>query len=1025
MGNEHSADTRPTTPNPETKSKSFFRRSSTLPTKMKGPKLKNLSDFQYAASFLSLRVQNFTGLRHDPQYEEIEKQIVDVSMELQKYRTTLVRDAERVAADGVQKSISDCLAALLRKAQENEADGAVESNSFVAQQELVERRTESSFQSQQSLQEQPKKKEHRKSNKNRQSVAPKYQKRLQTLQQIEKVVLELKANITNAIFCQQTDSFEKYESKIKTICRDLELVDVDEHSPLAEKKKELYDLLIKCNNNIKKTRRRMERQVAVDVPDYILARSEMTSLEEEIHRTEQLLQNEHETFEGLKLKFEQLLVKVDRVKNTSELQERKKVASEVIRSNLSKIFFLEIQKRLSCLKAQIDEFFDVKHSNNFVKLDQQLRQLWDEVSTIEGSEERKFKVITEIQNAIQTLLRKAEGNEKEEVSVLQNKEQVIERSEPAKQKKLEEIIDSFILEWHSLKLHAEANKWSTVEKARIKIKLANVVSNIQDILDTIEKQDEVVVNDEVPLRKEVAENVDANKQAYSKPVVHVKPETSKSVKEEVAKKTEVEQPSPENARKQIEYHPGSGFKDTGERLNDNTTYFNFTAKRDESALRLSELRTVVEDLKRKVTNFNEAVRNVEYEKVKNAIEHCVSELRSLQPKGKFLLQQVYELAEQLEIKVAENQSKTITTRTKLKELVEKLQSTKKKIDNFTGTYKNVLYTKIEDDLKQLITAFDALNCYGDKKLLYATSQTKQKAQQYLKILESKSAKTDDVQETLIQKRASTIAFEDIHNVRVKLMEIKDTAENFSGFSDEPAYKLLQKELTLCARKINDIEDTGRSSIRESKLQYLNYIAEMRKYLEQKAQKRNSEEYVVKPIVTDRSDPQKELEQIEESFAETARKIEEFKGNPDDKLYGYLDEMIIATLIELDNLDARNEDMVHRKNYLKTKVHQFGKLMGEKVKSRQLEGEEASLDSIRRICASIKFEIDCRSEIDEQAYSELNERLVNLLLKVDAIKNEDATAKTSCKEYISEVLRILQGKINYQIKFISDLDAVQI
>lgn len=1041
MGNEQSTDLQTSTVDSDTKSKSLFRRSSTLPTKMKAPKLKNLSDFQYAASYLSLRVENFNGVRHDKQYEEIEKQVVEVSMELQKYRASLLRDADRVAADGVQKSISDCLAALLRKAQENEAAGvdAVESSSFTAHSlpketdnSFVERRTESSFQSQQSLQEQHRKKKENKNTKNRQSVtkvAPKYQKRMQTLQQIEKVVLELKANITNAIFCQQTDSFDKYENKIKTICRDLELVDVEEHSPLSEKKKELYDLLIKCNNNIKKARRKMQRQVAIDIPDYVLARSEMDSLEEEIHRTEALLQDEDDYFGDLKIKFEKLLEKVAAVRNNSDLQDRKKIATEIIQSNLSKIRFLEIQKRLNLLKAQVDGFADVKYSDAFVKLDQQLRHLWDEVSTIEGSEERKFKVIGGIQNAIQTLLKRAEENAKpkeaevvEEKPVYQNNE-IFQRQESQNQqvkvidknplptpreepKQLEEIIDDFIRRWHTIKLQTEANKWNHVEQARIKIKLANVVSNIQDILQAIENQEA----QELP--NETASKYDENKQAFSKPVLHVKPETSKS-SVETTKKTDAEQQS------------GTVARDIGKRISDNTIYFNFTAKRDTTSERLAEIQVAVEGLKAKVLDFNEAVRNTEYERVKSSIEHCVGELKSLQPKSKALLEQVYELAEDLEIKIAENQSKSIQTRTKLKELVERLQNLKKKVDNFTGAYRNVLYTKIENDLKTLINDFVGLNPHGDKKLLYAINQTKQKAQQYLKILESKSAKPEDVQETISQKRASSVPFESIQKVRTKLLEIKDTAENFKGFTSDASYQQLQTELMWCSRELNGIDDLGRSSIQESKQQYLDYIEEMRKYLEQKAEHRQSEDYVITPIVTEATDPRKQLEQIEESFATTARKVEEFKGKQSDKLYAYLDEMLIMTLIALDNLVVEDGEMVQRKSYLSSKVHQFSKLLSEKAKAKKLEEQPETVDKIRRVCNSIKFEIDCRSEIDDQTYNELNERLVGLLLKVDRIKNEDEAARISCKEYISEVLRVLQGKINYKIKFVSDVNGVQV
>lgn len=1070
MGNEQSADFQSgALSDSETKSKTFFRRSSTLPSKMKAPRLKNLSDFQYTASYLALRIQNFSGVRHDKQYEEIEKQIIEVSMELQKYRASLLRDADRVAADGVQKNISDCLAALLRKAQENESnvglDGdATESSSFVAENlanetnSLVERRTESSFQSQQSLQEQQRKKKENRNAKNRQSVAkvaPKYQKRMQTLQNLEKTVLELKVNITNAIFCQQSDSFDKYESKIKSICRDLELVDVEAHSPLSEKKTELYDILIKCNNNIKKARRRMQRQVAVDIPDYVLARSEMDSLEEEIHRMEALLQDDTCSLESLKVKFEQLLKRVDDVRNSTELQERKKVASEVIRSNLSKIRFLEIQKRLNQLVSQVYGFNGAKYSDGFVKLDQELRQLWDEVSTIQSSEERKLRVIGEIQDAIQTLLKRADGLNQESTSnavqtqssniahqsqiqsevkieapVYQNNEiykraetqeqqvQVINknpvpspREELSKQKQLEEIIDNFIRQWHSLKLHAEASSWSQVEKGRIKIKLANIVSNIQDILEAIESQEK---ESAAPKESKDDETKQAN-QAFSKPVLHVKPETV-----ETAKRTSFEQPPQQNKiGKPVA-------RDIGERIDDNTMYFNFAAKKSISSERLAELQAVVEGIKVNVASFNGAIRNAEYERIKNSIEHCVNELKSLQPQGKELLEKVYELAELLEIKIAENQSMSISTRAKLKQLVEKLQGLRKKVDNFTGTYRNILYVKIEDEFQILINEFDDLNAYGDKKLLYAIHQTKQKAQQYLKILECKSAKTGDVQESISQKRASSTSFESIQKIRSKLLEIKDVAENFMGVASDSAYQFLQKELSSCAKELNEIEDNGRSSIRESKQQYLNYIEEMRKYLEQKAQHQKDEEYVITPIVTETSDAHKQLEQIEESFAATAKRVESFKGKQSDKLYAYLDEMLIMTLIALDNLHVEDDGMAHRKNYLSSKVHQFTKLLSEKAKSKKLEEDgAATLDKIRRICNTIKFEIDCRSEIDDQSYNEFNDRLVNLLLKIDGIQNEDEATKHACKEYISEVLRILQGKINYQIKFVSDLDGVQV
>lgn len=1033
MGNEHSSDFT----DPDQKQRTLFRRSSSLPTKMKAPKLKNLGDFQYAASYLSFRVQNFNGARHDPQYQEIENQIVEVSMELQRYRVTLLRDSDRSAADGIQKSISDCLSALLRKAQENEGGnldaGAVESSSFVAQRE-EERRMSTVTSSQQSLDRQPQKSQRK--SKSRQSTTKttaKYHRRTQTLQQIERTVLELKANITNAIFCQQTASFERYESKLKSVCMELELVDVEEHSPLSEKKKELFDILIKCNSNLRKAKKRMQRQVAIDIPDHVLARSEMDSLEEEIHRTEQVLESEEGQLGDLKAKFELLLEKVSNVRENADIEERKKIAAEIVRSNLKKIELKEIEVKLQQLRDEVEGFDGVKYSEAFVKLDQQLRHLWDEVSNIEGSEERKFKTIGEIQSVIQKLLRKSEENESilyensehlKQVQQMQQQRQSQQQGqqqeqqqkqmspkeplptpkEQPQQKTLEGIVDEFISNWHSLKLHTESKKWNQTEKARIKIKLSNVLSNIQDILD--------IIDDQMEQKQETKSTPSEAQQQNHKPVVHVKPETSKSTTETLKLEEKV------TLRQEVPV------RDVGERLSENTMYFNFTSRKDEASKRLSELEANVRDLKGKVKAFNEAIRNTEYEKIKNDIQNCVDELKALQPKGKTLLEEVYELAEELEIKIAENQSENIKTRANLKALIERLQNLKKKIDNFVGAYRNILYNRIEEDLKKLLEELDGLNPHGDKKLLYAISQTKQKAQQYTKILESKSSKP----ESSPSQRDSTISFNNIQKVRAKLLEIKETAEQFSGLTNDPAYQLIRGELNWCTEELKTIQDYGRTSIIETKQQYFDYIEEMHKYLDQKvlqgAQSRiQDEDYVVGPVVTEKKDPYKQMQQIEESFAVTARKVEDFNGKSTDKLYAYLDEMLILTLIALDNLNIKDGEMTIRRNQMTKKVHQYSKLLGEKAKAKKKEEERESLEQIRKICNSIKFEID--NGINDTRYSELNERLVNLLIEVDEMKAEDEAARQYCKERITEVLRLLQSKINYQIKFVSDLDGIQI
>lgn len=724
----------------------------------------------------------------------------------------------------------------------------------------------------------------------------KYHRRMQPLHEIEREVRDLKAEIDETILLQNTDKFESQEKRIKSICIQLELIKVESYTPLSEKKSELYETMIKCNKTIKRARRKLLRQSVADTPETSTSKRELEAIEKKISEAEKQLEKE-EAVSSVKDKMKELQSKLNNMRDSNTTKDRKQAALKKIKNILNDIQILDVEKRLSKLQMMVLNFSDTKGSSQYLILDQLLRQLWDEVSELDVLTYKKQMFINSIQEALKLLVKNCKEPEENKEIVYENKNIVKQHPQsqavspikiskpplPSPRDAVGNNVENSLIQ--QLQLLDDVSNWNSVserEAAMIKNKLTNIMSKIDEALDGLPKNSEHhdpeaqneqnaslgtdAANDTLEQPKEqtdiivntVTSSVSMHRKYGSLDALEANENPANANTFEPIKKVSSSADLKENQKGVEGIQPAQ--------VENSAIHFNFAQKNANisSASRISNLPTLsqltdqmssiqsnVEDLGNQVQAFVGIYKDNIYEKIHNGLNHCLEELNSIDSveyttvetsKSK-LLQQILTNLDELNTKVLQNQVTYKATKAEVKEVAERLSNIKKKIDGFTGAYKNVLYVQIESELLKCLDKLHNLYFPGDAKLQHAIAQTKQKNEQFLKILEEKSTKsyTTDSSEPVQSNDSTPDAAEaktpsdEVQRLRKRLLKVRNDAESFSGTSEDPMYALIQNDLWKCSEELKQMQDLGRQSVIDSKKQYLDYVEQLQIYLEQKAE----------------------------------------------------------------------------------------------------------------------------------------------------------------------------------------------
>lgn len=1124
-----------------------FKRTRSLPTKLN--KSKSIYDFDVACQYLIAKTSTFNSTKNDPKYSEIIEEIARVSKDLQEYRRKLRIDSEKYEADNIQKSLSDCMSNLVRKAQENEANsssdiGVVDTNSIIVQN------YRNSLPKQQPPQKvnrplpEPPKSRNKPRNRQKNNVqpSPKYHKRMQPLHAIEVKVQDLKSDVDTAILQRNEPQFGEIESRIKSVCRDLELVETENHTPLYEKKEQLYTALIKYNKSIRRARRKLQRETAVDIPDQQNANNpEMNAIEKEITMANLQRMAEPDAIEEHKQKYTQILEKLEAVNDTSIADTKNNSIIEV-KAKLKDIELQEFEMELQTVQQEVMDFSDYRESQKFVQLDQKLLQMWDKVSRMKIPSYKERFMVKQIQEALYLLnkncLKPTES--KTEGTLYQNKEVVQQhplvngtsqtskiikpplptpREQTPTENDLKAQLDEYLKQIDEIKNKINHKKPEETEEIDVRSQLSNVSSNINDLLERLAKESEKSASqsvhdyptqfkDEVNARKsqnvptEVVVHLEPIRRAPEKPMndindtngndeIYTTPAESvndyntsqfegdgkstvssnvyPSIEDKTTYKTDVgvlqenlhvKTASISKASEEGEYTASvksSEIKELGEQLDNNTTYYNFTGKKkstnkvqetnqqEQLTNELDDIKNITRKMYSEVQNFEGISKDINYERIQTNLNRCLSSLTTIdayayndiERRKSNLSREIQNCLDNLDNKLLKNQEEYRKTRNSLKEIADKLHGLKKRIDGFAGAYKNVLYVQIESELIACLDHLKTLKFSGDSKLTHAVAQAKQKNEQYLKILEQKSVKSHEFRHSKsnsveLSKTTSEISpSEAINNARQELLKIKDDAEVFSETSDHPGYSTILKNLEKCREDLRNIQDHGRSSVKVTKEQYLNYTVELQQYIEQKAQQAKYYQENRK------QDMHQQLIQAENDLEKLSRQVDGFSGSASDPLYTHLDEKLIQIQIIVDKLPVAegNKEIEDRKMSLSKNIHRYSKILNEKVgnlsgsrDNLQAEKLENVKEEIKKIYTEIE-NID--GPINEAIYDMYNDMLVDFFIRTE---NADATTdkqRQMCKEDIFKARGILTNKfkiskeVNQPIKFFTDLDGVQI
>lgn len=250
----------------------------------------------------------------------------------------------------------------------------------------------------------------------------------------------------------------------------------------------------------------------------------------------------------------------------------------------------------------------------------------------------------------------------------------------------------------------------------------------------------------------------------------------------------------------------------------------------------------IQELSKEISQFSGSKKDKQYLEIRDSLETCSSILHSIPESNqenittakKEVLEQILSLHSDLKSKLKQNAKLDQNDFVQVKEIIDQVKTLKKRVDCFTGLYKNTLYIQIEDSLNlQKQKLHDLIPNIKNDKLKLIVEQTKTKITQYLQILDEKSIKAIHHDSSAIRHSLTYDSYKQLEEIRNTLLRIKVDMESYNGTKKEDTFDKLTMELMNCNEKLDNIPNVDSNSVKASKEQYMNYIKDLLKYFEEK------------------------------------------------------------------------------------------------------------------------------------------------------------------------------------------------
>ncbi|XP_017782430.1 PREDICTED: extracellular matrix-binding protein ebh-like [Nicrophorus vespilloides] len=1018
----------------------------------KKEKLEKLDDVRKSVRALH-RELNEDNMRHgnDVYFSLLTKH----SKSVQNIRASMKSKKSNPKCKEVLDEINDCIAILETKHNNRESNldfGTVESNSFISQdldRFPIVPETEP---------EEPK---------------FEYRTRLHTMPEIERKINSLDIEIRRTVDLNDFKNYPLLEKKVKMLYDDLELVNPLPHTPLHEKKEKLADKLIKFRKKITVMQRRsMDLNFQLkpfqtdDLMTLIKIEQDLSDLEVRALTFEDTKENRsyHELSDNLRQNFatlSKLTITNDegkkRISNAQslvkkiihELEKKVKENEPILKKEMAQL--TAIENDIRSYKEQAEACQGNKDSTFYLTLDQKLKASKEKLDQMKGSSsfsrntrEHLLNEIQSIMNGlhekitntkptsplvdrlesfnvswmnIERMIKNEQGvNNKEALNILRNIQ--ISMANALDARRSSRIYSNQVM-YQLVKEISDDNKKVDQVDLRKTPSIANSVMRIQLIDRGINELRDKLRNFTGTSDSETYDHFESQLLQYKSDLDAVDITKSGTLHKSKIKAMkdlhEVTQFLQEKAEKNDD--------DRGK-----SARVSIRNSRSQSCSAALEKIFTVESSARsfipRIENYKGTREEAEFEEIQQKLNEFINLLVTLDVGRHENLHtskmETLQLINKLQTNLCEVADKNDMMRTeelrRIKELLKRVHAVKKKIDCFTGTYKNIQYVQMEDELKYCKVKLDETQSTF-KKVLDAKEKGSESIDRLLNILEERSIKADPPanSQQLIEK------------ARNKLLEVKAQMENFNGkHKDEEYYRIINR-LHACNDEVNAITMDRRQSINASKLQYLQYIQDLLKYFEEKVQSKEYVEITENLVeVENQSKVNKailELEQIEHSVTNLKEDVDNFIGSKNDNNYNTLDLEINTLMTRVDKLNSMKHKNISlkRKKLLKS-LNDVSNNLKDKS-SKEFEPANVTiqgriLDSIDQICKeldSLDKEIDnFYGSKNDAIHTRLDEMLIKLFLKLDNIENagdqQIKTAKQKAMKQIQKSMSTLDQRV---------------
>ncbi|XP_018321715.1 spindle pole body component 110-like [Agrilus planipennis] len=972
-----------------------FDRGSTLSlsSKRRSSKVDELQSVTDTITRIKDEIEYYNGTRADPRYEECQKILADLSSRLQDLKKSGKRKST-ARIDDILDDIKVCFRLLEEKVASNDAKeqnldmASIESHSFINQnvnkfEQAKKPEFHGSMDSMISASGYHPKKE-----------KPKYRP-ISTIDLLEQQVENIEKEVKSAVELEDTKQFLILEKKIQILYTDLEMIPSDAHTPMSERKEGLEKRLIKCNNQLKKTKRSMDRRSRTSSQidskastSSVVDRREVKSVADPVS-TEQMdeigkILSELEeyllkvqVFDGTKKdddykrlvgKLEEYWSKVYNIEEFSNIDRTRKIdtiekikflikkletkAEQNAKILLAKADINRIEDDLQICNRSINSFRGKKGDDAYTNIDQKLRLLWDNLGRIDAGDaiitKKKNEIIDKVQDALKNL---------EEKATVEN---VIE---PVQVLAHQNVLDEDYIPQQLLKQAEEfQNHWSQLEYNLNKQKLKNKehYQNIVAVLDNVSESLTFFINEH---------------------------------------RTSID--SPQSAPNKIQSTSQSAKSSRDEQR---AQFFNSIRNEPEHLEQKSLASSIVSEIVR--NNFILDTRNYKKPDLISSEKDLRVAVDNEESKSKIqTLSATNVLAEVQRMRV------------EAKDLVKQI--------NHSDVGDEKIYLRIKNELRQLQDSIKAIDSDGTQTLSLHKTKTEKYINDGLQKLEEKRTELKRKEDEEKSKSAASKSesspgrisvsrtLQDIMNIDANVQYLQKQIQKFEGITKDPAYTKIESGLAESQSKLGSIDINGYDNLRISKNEIIQQIGKYKKELEDKLvdNQKNYKNSNPNLISIGSEEPKRQVSQELKSVIEEVQKlksqVERFSGIYKGIQYKQIEDSFNLTSAKLEALDSKGNDKIENaKAQTSQKIEQYLKILEDKSMKvakvspeASTEGKEEDVNKNEIVVTTTKPVTTISATTSPSASTDKNiNPLIISFQQIEALRNKLVTIKESVESF---------------------------